>query len=342
MGYIARAVLQSPNMLTAFSYYVRMPPKSNREQDLVELVIIILNWNAASDTIRCVRHIASWQRLQPAVWVVDNGSTDGSAGAITRECPDVHLIRNSANLGFAGGNNRGIVEILSIGNSPILLLNNDAFIEEDDVIRLLDTLQANQRIGFVGPLLFDAAQQDKLLSAGGKDPARYHQSHILELPLGDPVRIVECVPGTVVLARAEIFRTVSLLDEAYFFASEVADLCMQANHQGYLSVIDTRARAFHNLHRSSHLRNTLHTYYIIRNRFLLIRKFHRNWKILFYGFWTLYSLALAVKVQLDGKPSTAKAVCLGLLDGLLGRFGGQNERVLSRTSGLANRSNHLP
>jgi GT2 family glycosyltransferase len=297
----------------------------------MKLAIIILNWNAAADTMRCLRHIASWERIQTTLWVVDNGSTDGGVEAISRECPEVHMIRNSANLGFAGGNNRAIVEALSSGNAPILLLNNDAFIEEDDIIRLLDTLQDNQQIGLIGPLLFDAGKKERLLSAGAKNPARHHQSHILKLPIGEPLQIVECVPGTVVVVRAEVFRTVGLLDEDYFFASEVADLCMQARRHGYLSAVDTRARAFHNLSRSSDLRGTLHTYYIIRNRFLLIRKFHRNWKALFYVFWTLYSLALSVKVHLNGNAASAQAIRLGLADGLSGRFGGQNERVLAAT-----------
>jgi GT2 family glycosyltransferase len=307
----------------------------------MELAVIILNWNATADTIRCVGGVAGWKRLKPAIWVVDNGSTDGSAEVISRECPDVRLIRNTSNLGFAGGNNRGITEALTAGDAPILLLNNDAFIDEEDVIRLLATLQADARIGVVGPLLFDAGHRERLLSAGGKDPARYHQSHILELRPGEPVRIVECVPGTVVLVRSEIFRTVGLLDEAYFFASEVADLCMQAVQQGYASAIDTRARAFHDLSRSSELRDTLHTYYIIRNRFLLIRKFHRDRKLLFYGFWTLYSLALSLKVQLNGKLATARAIRLGLLDGLRGRFGGQNERVLALASATTSQAQAL-
>jgi len=298
----------------------------------MELSIIILSWNAAADTIRCVRHVASWERLEPTIWVVDNGSTDGSADLISRECPNVSLIRNSANLGFAGGNNRGIAEVLASGNTPILLLNNDALVEENDVIRLMDTLQANAQIGFVGPLLFDAEDRDRLLSAGGRDPARHHQSHILKLTPGEPIRGVECVPGTVVLVRPEVFRTVGLLDEAYFFASEIADLCMRASREGYASAIDTRARAFHNLGRSSDLRSTLYTYYIIRNRFLLIRKFHRNQKLVFYAFWTLYSVALSLKVQLSGEVATARAIRLGLLDGLHGRFGGQNDRVLAISS----------
>jgi GT2 family glycosyltransferase len=214
-------------------------------------------------------------------------------------------------------------------------LNNDAFIEEDGLIRLLATLNTNPQIGIIGPLLFDAERHDRLLSAGGRNPARHHHTHILELTPGESVRIVECVPGTVILIRAEVLRTVGLLDEAYFFASEIADLCMRAGQHGYLSAIDTRVQAFHDLGRSSTFRETLHAYYIIRNRFLIIRKFHSNWKILYYSFWALYSLALALKVQLNGKQATARAIRLGLVDGLRGRFGGQNERVLAVSSGMS-------
>jgi len=296
----------------------------------MELAIVILNWNAAADTIRCVRALSSWERVRPIIWVVDNGSTDGSAEIIARECPFVHLIRNSFNLGFAGGNNRGIKEALAQGDRPVLLLNNDAFIDENNVILLLETLHSDPRIGFVGPLLFDADRKDYLLAAGGKNPVLHHHSHILRLKPGSTVREVEYVVGTVILIRPQVIHQIGLLDEAYFFSMEIADLCMRARRQGYLSVVDTRARAYHAIHRSSYLRETLHAYYIIRNRFLFISKFYSGpLKLLLHAFWTLYSLVLGVKLTLSRKPSAARSVLLGLLDGLRGHFGGQNARVLS-------------
>lgn len=294
----------------------------------MDLAIIILNWNAAVDTIRCVRQILAWEQLNPKIWVVDNASTDGSTEIIARECPQVGLVCNSTNLGFAGGNNRGIMQALAAGDAPILLLNNDAVIAETDVIRLLETLQADTRIGFIGPLLFDAEQKDRLLAAGGGSPVKHHHSHFHKFSTASPIFSVTYVPGTVIVARAEVFRTVGLLDENYFFSAEVADLCIQASRHGYLSVIDTRARAYHALGRSSKLRETLYTYYIIRNRFLLMRK-HYRWNLPLFGFWTLYSIALALKLQLADKLHTAQAVRLGLLDGLQGRFGGQNARLLA-------------
>jgi GT2 family glycosyltransferase len=296
----------------------------------MELAVIILNWNATDDTLRCIRHVTAWQTVQPTIWVVDNGSADDSVQTILNEFPEIHLVRNATNLGFAGGNNRAIVAALAVTNAPILLLNNDALIEEADVIRLLETLVADRRIGFIGPLLFDAEEKDRLLAAGGRNPVRHHHSHILQLAPGEPMRVVEYVPGTVLVGRSEPFRDFGLLDEDYFFSMEVADLCMRARKHGYLSAIDTRAHAFHAVdHRPSALRETLYTYYIIRNRFLFIRKFYPRLKFLFYAFWTLYSLALALKVRLDGKPAMARAIRLGLLDGLRGRFGGRNERVLA-------------
>jgi GT2 family glycosyltransferase len=298
---------------------------------MMQLAIVILNWNAAADTIRCVRHLVAWQRLKPAIWVVDNASSDGSAEIIAHECPFVSLVRSSTNLGFAGGNNRGIIQALAAGDAPILLLNNDALIEETDAIRLLETLQADPRIGFIGPLLFDAEQKDRLLAAGGGSPVKHHHSHFHQFSEASPVFPVTYVPGTAIIGRAEVFRTVGLLDERYFFSAEVADLCLQAGRHGYLSVIDSRARAYHAVGRSSNLRDSLYTYYIIRNRFLMLRKHHRR-NLLLFGFWTLYSLALALKLGVSGKSHTAQSVWLGLVDGLQGRFGGQNERVLARVN----------
>jgi GT2 family glycosyltransferase len=303
----------------------------------MDLAIIILNWNAVEDTARCIHAISSWKRLRPEIWVVDNASTDGSLQAISRGFPGVHLIRNSTNLGFGGGNNRGILGALSIADVPVLLLNNDAWIEETDAIRLIETLQADERLGFVGPLLFDAKQRDRLLAAGGKNPARHHRTHIERLPSGGPIHIVECVPGTVILIRDKVFREVGLLDVDYFYSSEVADLCLRARQHGYMSAIDTRARAFHALGRSSRFRDTLYAYYIVRNRFLLVRKFDQKRKLLFYSIWTLYSLALAVKELLNGRLPAARAIRLGLVDGLRGRSGGQNKRVLAIASGAMRR-----
>ncbi|MDX1520295.1 MAG: glycosyltransferase family 2 protein [Anaerolineae bacterium] len=298
----------------------------------MELAVIILKWNAVADTIQCVRQISEWQEPQPAIIVVDNASGDNSPEVIRRACPRVHLICNKENLGFAGGNNRGIQTALEMGAQSILLLNNDAAISHRDALKLIETLNSDPRIGCVGPLLFDADNRDRLLAAGSKNPARHHTQHNVTLSSGKPVQRVECIPGTAILCKAEVFQAVGLLDERYFFSIEIADLCLRASKHGFVNAINTEARAFHTLERSSPFRQTLYPYYTIRNRFLLIRKLYPNQKLFFFGFWTCYSLALSLKVRLAGQSRLAQAIVLGLKDGLQGRFGNQNERVLSLTN----------
>lgn len=292
------------------------------------LGVIILNWYAAHDTINCVRKVSAWEHLHPTIWVVDNGSRDGSAETIVQACPNIYVIRNEENQGFAGGNNVGIAAAIAAGMPYILLLNNDAFINEENITKLLNTLQANEKIGLIGPLLFNASDGGQLIAAGGRDPVLHHHSHIRKLSPGPPIRTVNYVPGTVLLARAEVFRTIGLLDEDYFFNVEVADLCRRVRQQGYITAIDTRTRAFHAVsQRPSHRRNTLYVYYFVRNRLLYIRKFYKYLAIPLLVFWGSYDLTLYAKLQIQGNPAMAKAVRLGLIDGLRGRTGEQNANV---------------
>ncbi|HEX9595596.1 MAG TPA: glycosyltransferase family 2 protein [Anaerolineales bacterium] len=296
----------------------------------MEVSVVILNWNAAQDTVRCARQVCTWQQVLARVWIVDNAS-DGNDVAYLQaflrdELPSGRLIRNEQNLGFSGGTNRGIAAALAESNAPILLLNNDATIDEAAVVHLLATLDADPMIGVVGPVLLRAGCE-VVITAGNKDLVWRHQSAIRTPPFG--LLSVDYVSGAAVLFRAELFRAIGLLDEAYFFNVEIADLCRRARRHGYRTVVEPAARAYHNLDRSGVLRSTLYTYYIVRNRFLYIRKFYRGLRLPLTGFWILYSLLLAWKVQLAGNPDSAQAIRMGLADGVRGRFGGQNERVLA-------------
>ncbi len=293
----------------------------------MNLSIIILNWNAADDTIRCLQNIATWQTIRPAVWVVDNASGDDSVRRIAEVCPSATILSNRENLGFAGGNNRALTEILKTGNAPILLLNNDAIVSESTIKTMLDVLHAHPHTGFVGPLLFDSAQPDRLLSAGGQNPVTHYRSHAPQRPTDETPFAVDYVPGTVLLVSADVFRQVGLLDEQYFFSLEIADLCHRAEREGFKSIIAPTAIARHTVQRSGALRKSLYPYYIIRNRFLFLRR-HYPRNLSLFTFWITYSIALAAKAALTGERATARAVWLGLMDGVRGRFGNRNAQFL--------------
>lgn len=293
----------------------------------MEIAIIILNWNAAADTIACVQSLQGWTAVLPKIWVVDNASADDSVVQIRAACPDVQVLASEENLGFAAGSNLGMRLALQQENLPIMLLNNDACIREEDVLHMAAILGADEAIGAVVPLLCDETTGE-MISAGGKNPVKHVQTRVREFDVRGEMLFVECVSGTAVLLAPNFLQQVGLLDERFFFSTEMADLCLRGQKAGFRFAVDLQAKAVHEVERSSRFRDTLYVYYIIRNRFLILRN-HYRWNVALWGFWALYSLALAVKLRLDGKRSSSRSVWMGVKDGLRGRFGGQNARVLA-------------
>lgn len=292
--------------------------------------IIVLNWNAAKDTIACLQPILAWQEILPSLIVVDNASQGEDVTQIQQALPSVQLIASSTNRGFSGGSNLGVEWALAQGDAPILLLNNDAMIDETAVRRLIQTLEENPQIGMVVPQLFD--EHGELVAVGGKNPAFHMQTRVQHFADDNPVQQVETISGTAVLIRAAMLRQVGLLDERFFFSTEMADLSLRARQHGFVCAVDRRAQASHTISRSASLRNSLYVYYIVRNRLLFLGN-HYRLRLDLRGFWLVYTLALVLKLRLGGESVTARAVWLALRDGLNGRFGGQNERVLAYCRG---------
>lgn len=299
--------------------------RGDTREKRMEIAVVVLNWNAAKDTINCLNPLLNWQIVRPFLIVVDNASPPADMVHLRQNLPTVHFIENSENEGFSGGSNRGMAYALTQVDAPILLLNNDAVISESAVLRLAQTMAERPEIGMIVPQLFD--ENDELVAVGGKNPAFHVQTRVQNFPNEEPMQLVETISGTAVLIRAAFLQQVGLLDERFFFSTEMADLSLRARQQGFACAVDRRARASHMVSRSAPLRNSLYVYYIVRNRFLILRN-HYRWRLDLHGFWLMYTVALWLKLRLDGPRATAQAVWLALWDGLNGRFGGQNERVL--------------
>lgn len=293
------------------------------------MAVIILNWNQAAATIRCIEAVAAWKHLAPEIWVVDNASQDGSRNLIPQQCPAIHFLASESNRGFAGGNNLALRGILSSRSDAVLLLNNDAVISEDQVILLMAELATHAHLGIVGPLLDERRGQKQVFTAGGRDIARHlvtrHEQTAENLPaLIATHQLLEAdyVPGTVALVRTEVFRNAGLFDEDYFFSGEMADFCRRAAERGYIRAICTRAWAKHAPGGAA--RSTLYRYYTLRNRFLYIRKFNRSQRALYTGLWSAIGLAMAARSLAVSQPAEARAAWHALRDGLTGRFGNRN------------------
>ena len=97
--------------------------------------VVIVNWNGERLLRGCLDALARQQTSTPFLtWVVDNASSDASVAVLEREYPDVRVLRNAANLGFAGGNNTALRQVTT---PYAVLLNNDATPEPDWLEQLL-------------------------------------------------------------------------------------------------------------------------------------------------------------------------------------------------------------
>ena len=109
---------------------------------------IILNWCKEIVTAECIRSVLSSDYGALKVLLVDNGSLDDSFDRLQASFPDIEFLQTGKNLGYAGGNNRGIEQVLQGTTDYILILNNDTVLERCAVRKLVDT--AEMRAGKVG------------------------------------------------------------------------------------------------------------------------------------------------------------------------------------------------
>jgi hypothetical protein len=303
--------------------------KHGEQQNLnTSCAIVILNWNNYPDTIATVQAIGAWEKLSPTIWVVDNGSQDESVEQIRREGPNVRLLESDHNLGFAAGNNLAVRQALGDGQTDyFLLLNNDAILTEDGLSQLLGTAE-QYKAGIVGSILRDPPPTQALQSAGGRNMAWHIDTHIHKIPSAAPYP-VDYVPGTAILIRADVFKTVGLLDETYFISGEIADFCLRAKRRGVRMLIDPRVTVHHDQGRSSELRVAFYTYNYLRNRFLFISKFYPHLCWLLIPSWAAFGLVSIATSWLRGRQQRARALTLGLRHGLSGKFGDRSAEALA-------------
>jgi GT2 family glycosyltransferase len=118
--------------------------------DAPELSVVIPSWNTKDYLAACLAHLAAAEKPTTEVIVVENGSSDGSLAYLRAEHPEVHLIANERNEGFARGSNQGM---RAARGRYVLLLNTDTEVAPDALARLLGFLETHPEHAAVAPRL---------------------------------------------------------------------------------------------------------------------------------------------------------------------------------------------
>jgi len=309
------------------------------------VAVVLLNWNAAEQTCDCIDQLRKVKNIPIRILVVDNNSSDESVSLIREQYPDVDLIGNKENLGFAGGNNTAFREILFLNKKNlhrqeiiyrfVLLLNTDAGINEESLQVLITTLEESDEVGVAGPIFVNINNTNEVLTAGGMDPSLHINTYRTakqareDLAKRKPFP-VDYVSGTVALIRVSAIEKCGLFEEKYFFSCEMADLCFRMKQHGFSCLISPSAKAWHEMAMAGNNRETLYLYYILRNRFLFIQRCKSKFIVLLYLRWILICCLYFVRTLLRGKLQTARAIIFALRDGLTGKYGSRNELFIEK------------
>ena len=239
----------------------------------VDLSVIIVNWNARDRLAECLASIEQQAGgLSPETWVVDNGSTDGSAELVERRFPCVKLLVNQENLGYARANNQALRRAQG---RYLLLLNPDTVILDDALTAMIDFLEVHSDVGAVGCRLVnpDGSLQTSsysfptlftiLVSAYGLKrvlplkllrrtfPGQALGGHFGQLSRHDQVRSVDFVTGACMMVRREAMEHVGLLDENFFLYAEEIDWCRRIKGAGWGVYFTPQGQVIHHIGQSS-------------------------------------------------------------------------------------------
>ena len=240
--------------------------------------IVVVTYQGAAH-IRRALHSCLTSAAYARIVVVDNGSTDGGPELVATEFPDVRLVRQGRNLGFAAGCNVGISAARDWGSAWVLLLNQDAAVDDNTVAALADFLDEHPRAAAVQPALFRADGLVNSLgnpvhflgfsSAGGNGLAVERAERDPSLPwLRDHQWrrggvVIPAFTGAAVMLRMAALAEVGLFEEELFLYHEDLELGLRLRRAGWTLHLLGSVRAVHHYDFS---RNPRKWYFLERNR----------------------------------------------------------------------------
>ncbi|OGC22155.1 hypothetical protein A3J90_02175 [candidate division WOR-1 bacterium RIFOXYC2_FULL_37_10] len=289
-----------------------------------KVTIIILNWNQEKDTMECLNSIANITYVNYGIILVDNGSKDGSPDNIHKKFPDIEIIRNTYNVGFAEGNNIGIRRALELKNDFILLLNNDTVLEPE-FLDVLVNLAINSESGISSPKTMFYHNREKIWFVGGgylpiiKKPFHYYYNQ-KDIGQVENIKEIEWVSGCCMLIKKAVFEKIGLLDSDYFNNYEDVDFCKRAQMAGFKIMIVPKAKIYHKFAASMGGKfSPFYTYFRTRNNLLFFKKTKQFIPlILNLLIFSCYSILESFK---NYNFQSIKATFVAIFDFFAGRYG---------------------
>jgi hypothetical protein len=268
----------------------------------MDLSILIVNWNTKALLIQCLKSVH--QKMgngEREVFVVDNGSVDGSVESVREKFPEVIVIQNPMNLGFAKANNQA--QSLSKGKYT-LLLNPDTQVQAGAIETLIAFMDAHPEVGVAGAqfLNSDGSKQNSIANFPSLATELLNKSLLRwffpktfpgkEIKYHEPIE-VESVIGACMMVRREAMEQVGLLDEDYFLFLEETDWCYRIKRAGWKIYHHPQAEIYHFQGKSAEKDKKRAKVEYYRSRYQYFKKHQGNAQ------WLILRIGLIIKLMVE-------------------------------------------
>ena len=283
----------------------------------VLLSIVTVNYNGYKDTCELIDTIPFNEDME--VIVVDNGSHENEASMLQTKYPHIKAIRSDQNLGFAGGNNLGIK---AAKGEYLYLVNNDTVFNIFNPEVLIKRLYNSTRIGMVCPKirfawdnnpiqfagytsLSSITVRNRAIGFGEEDKGQYDTPH--QTPYAH---------GAAMMLKREVIDKVGLMPECFFLYYEELDWSMMITRAGYEIWYDPASTIYHKESQSTGQNSPLRTYFITRNRLLLVKRNYTGMKkcLAYIYLQMIVATRDILRFIIKGRTDLIKATIKGLQD----------------------------
>lgn len=248
-----------------------------------EVAVIIINYNGYADTIECISSIQRNSYQNYYIILVDNASPDRSGLLLRDRYKDdnsIEVILSDKNGGFAAGNNIGIRRAIALNLKYVLLLNNDTIVEKNFLSNMVANAIENKTL-YTGKIYY-YYEPTKVWCAGGeynwyKGTVTHRKIGIIE-GVTDNITEVDFLCGCYIFLSTASLKEIGMLPEEYFLYSEDLDYSLKAKTMGYNLKCIESSIIYHKVSASTSKLSKKTQYFIIRNRYYVIKKYHKGLK----------------------------------------------------------------
>ncbi len=248
----------------------------------MKVAVVILNWNGENFLKKYLPYVLSNNTSYSEIIVADNASTDNSVSFLKKEYPEIQIVQNSSNDGFAKGYN----DALKLINAEYyILLNSDVEVTKDWIEPVIKLMDRDKSIAACQPKIKSLNSRNEFEYAGaaggfldkyGYPFCRGRIFDTVEEDAGqyNDTREVFWATGACMFVRSEYFHLVNGFDNDFFAHMEEIDLCWRFKNKGYKIMYCGESTVYHLGGGTLNKTSPKKTYLNFRNNLILIYKNH--------------------------------------------------------------------